>query len=284
MILPKRILPSDYEKKVNTITPQIENLPFYIKETGYCSDHKLTVGNSNNYSDYLLLYTVSGVMCFSKYHSTQYIHPNNIIMTACNTPISFTRVSKTWSFFYIIISGTHAKAYYNLVRSSNCQYTVNPLSQLLDYFIEINALDFQRNFAANLRASLLIHKILYDLYEISDSVLQSKSITPVQETIVNTAIKYIQNNYKYDLDIDTICSEISFSKYYFCKIFKEHTGVTIHQYVNEYRVTKSKELLTYSKLSINAIATSVGFKNTLTFSRCFERSMNMTPSEYRRYF
>ena len=61
-------------------------------------------------------------------------------------------------------------------------------------------------------------------------------------------------------------------------------GITIHQYVSEFRVNKSKELLTYSKLSINAVAASVGYKNPLTYSRAFEKSMHMTPSEYRKNF
>ena len=97
-------------------------------------------------------------------------------------------------------------------------------------------------------------------------------------------LKFIQENYSTTLDIDTICSEISFSKHYFCKLFKKQMGITVHQYVNEYRISKSKELLSYSKLSINSIATQVGFRNTLTFLRAFEKSMHMTPSEYRNYY
>nr|WP_276538846.1 AraC family transcriptional regulator [Murimonas intestini] len=135
-----------------------------------------------------------------------------------------------------------------------------------------------------MRASLIIHNIFFELYNISYNILKTKAITPVQETVINQCLKYIEHNYKNDLDIDTICNEVSFSKYYFCKLFKDHMGITIHQYVSEFRVNKSKELLTYSKLSINAVAASVGYKNPLTYSRAFEKSMHMTPSEYRKNF
>ncbi len=284
MILPKIILPDEFRKKSNIITPQIESLPFYVKECGYCSERKFVLGNHNNYSDYLLLYSVSGVMRFTKSQKTQYVHPDHIVVSACNTPLTFTKVSKDWNFFYIIIGGTHAKLYYNSIRTSSCLFATNQLSRLLSLFLEIFTLDLLKNVQNNLKASLLIHTILYELYTISDNILKAKNITPVQETVVNMTLKYIEKNYKNSLDIDTICNEVSFSKYYFCKLFKEHTGSTIHQYINEYRINKSKELLTYSKLSINAIATSVGFKNTLTFSRSFERTMHMTPTEYRKYF
>lgn len=284
MILPKIILPDEFRKKSNIITPQIESLPFYVKECGYCSERKFVLGNHNNYSDYLLLYSVSGVMRFTKSQKTQYVHPDHIVVSACNTPLTFTKVSKDWKFFYIIIGGTHAKLYYNSIRTSSCLFATNQLSRLLSLFLEVFTLDLLKNMQNNLKASLLIHTILYELYTISDNILKAKNITPVQETVVNMTLKYIEKNYKNNLDIDTICNEVSFSKYYFCKLFKEHTGFTIHQYINDYRINKSKELLTYSKLSINAIATSVGFKNTLTFSRSFERTMHMTPSEYRKYF
>ncbi len=284
MILPKLILPNEFEKKYNIMTPQIESLPFYIKEYGYCSERKFTLGNHNNYSDYLLLYSVSGVMRFTKSQTTQYVHPDHIVVSSCNTPLTFTRVSKDWTFFYIIIGGTNAKLYYNSIRTSSCLYATNQLSRLLSLFLEVYSLDLMKNIQNNMKASLLIHTILYELYVILDDILKTKNITPVQETIVNMTLKYIEKNYKNNLDIDTICNEVSFSKYYFCKLFKEHTGYTIHQYINEYRINKSKELLTYSKLSINAIATSVGFKNTLTFSRSFERATHMTPTEYRKYF
>lgn len=284
MILPKRTFPKTQGKKVNMINSQIENLPFYVKECGYSSEKKFKLGGSNNYSDYLLLYSVDGVMRFTKDNSTQYISHDKVIVTSCNTPLTFTRTSKEWTFFYVIIGGTHAKFYYNMIRTKSCVFSTSQLSNLLDLFIDLYQLHYDHESPDNIKASLLIHNLLYELYKITTTIQNTKNITPVQETIINTTLKYIAKNYKNDLDIDTICSEVSFSKYYFCKIFKEHMGVTIHQYVNEFRVEKSKDLLTYSKLSINAIATSVGFKSTLTYSRCFERSMHMTPTEYRKYF
>ena len=60
--------------------------------------------------------------------------------------------------------------------------------------------------------------------------------------------------------------------------------MTLHQYLTEYRVTKSKEYLTYSKLPIHAVALEVGFKNTLNYSRSFKQYVKMTPSEYREAF
>ncbi|MEF9917115.1 MAG: AraC family transcriptional regulator [Lachnospiraceae bacterium] len=284
MKIPKRLFPVEYIHKENKITAQTESLPFYIKECGYGNERKFSLGNENNYSEYLLLYSISGVVRFTKNQNTQYVHQDNIIVSACNTPLTFTRTTKDWTFFYIVICGSHAKKYYNLIRTPSCVLPASPLNHTLDYFIEAVSLNFKKEVYTDMQASLIVHNILFELYRISYNVLKAKAIIPVQETIVNQALRYISVHYKKDLDIDTICNEVNFSKYYFCKIFKEHTGITIHQYVNEFRVNKSKELLSYSKLSINAISTNVGFKNTLTYSRAFKNSMHMTPSEYRKNF
>lgn len=284
MKLPKIILPDEYIQKTNISTVQNESLPFYIKEYGYMNERKFSVGNANNYDDYLLLYSISGVVRFTKNQSTQYIYQDNIIVSACNTPLTFTKTTQSWVFLYIIIRGTHAKKYYNLVRTTSCVLPSNPLNPVVNYFIEAVSLDFTQELYTDMKASLIVHNILYELYMISHNVLHAKTLTPIQETVVNQCKKYIANNYKKDLDIDTICEEVNFSKYYFCKLFKEHMGTTIHQYINEFRVNKSKELLSYSKLAINAIATSVGFKNALTYSRAFKTYVHMTPSEYRKNF
>lgn len=135
-----------------------------------------------------------------------------------------------------------------------------------------------------MRLSLLVHDLLCELYELSCDIVESKQMIPVQDTDVNNAIIYIKNHFKDSISIDSLCNEVCLSKFYFCKIFKKHTGITVHQYINEYRINKSKELLSYSKLSINSVAAEVGFKSVLTYIRCFEKSMRMTPSEYRSNF
>lgn len=287
MKLPKRNLPSIRRGTEAVLTPQIRSLPFYIKEAGFTNTRKFVRGMANNYSDYLLLYSQTSMM-FTKHGFRYPVNPDDVIVSSCNTPLTF---SQSWNrekdFLYIVISGAQAQQFYNLVRKSNSIFHTNQLSNILDCFINLLEIDYQseKNALMNqLEAGVLIHQLFLELYKLSQNILAAKDMTPVQDNAVNTAIKYIQNNYQSDMDIDTICDSISFSKYYFCKLFKEHTGMTVHQYVTEFRINKSKELLSYSKLSIAAVANSVGYKNTLTYTRSFEKLVKMTPSEYRKYY
>lgn len=287
MKLPKRTLPSVRRGTEAFLTPQIKALPFYIKEAGFSNSRKFIRGTANNYSDYLLLYSQTSMM-FTKHGFRYPVNPDDVVVSACNTPLSFAQPwNRERDFLYIVISGAQAQQFYNLIRKSNSLFHTNQLSNILDYFISLLEIDYRSEKDAllhQLEAGVLIHQLLLELYKLSQNILAAKDLTPLQDNAVNTAIKYIQENYQNDMDIDTICDSISFSKYYFCKLFKEHTGMTVHQYVTEFRINKSKELLSYSKLSIAAIANSVGYKNTLTYTRSFEKLVKMTPTEYRKYY
>ena len=286
---PKRNFPTECGVRAMPSGSLAESFPFYIKECGFCSERKFVPGKQYSYNDYLLLYSIDGTARYTKTKTTVYTQPHSVVMSACNTPLTFTRVSREWNFFYFIIGGSHAKLFYNLVRTQNNIILSNPFVSVLDSCIELynilyNAEDPARDTWLYLNSSLLIQNIFNTLSELGHNIRKIKELTPAQETVVNMALKYISDNYKNELNIDTICNEISFSKYYFCKIFKRQMGITVHQYVNEFRINKAKELLAYSKLSVNSISTQVGFKTPLTFMRAFERSVHMTPSEYRSYY
>ena len=289
MRTPNRSFPAYSVRETTKKNHIAEAFPFYIKEFGYTSERKLVLGQKNNYNDYLLLYSIDGTARFTKSQSPYYVQQNTIVVTACNTPLVFTTVSKEWRYYYFIIGGSHAKYFYNQVRTKNNMILDNPFTSILDDFMDIFDLMNDNKDSFNetwkyMNVSMLLHKIFASIYDLNANVNAVKKMTPAQETHVNLAIKYIQEHYKEPIDVDSVCSEIGFSKYYFCKLFKKQQGLTIHQYLNDYRIKNAKELLAYSKLSVNTIATQVGFKNPLTFIRAFERTVNMTPSEYRGYY
>ncbi len=289
MRVPNRSFPT-YSYQENTKRNHIaEAYPFFIKEFGYTPNKKLSFGKKNAYNDFLLLYSIDGTARFTKSQSTHYVQQNTIVATACNTPITFTTVSKEWHYYYFIIDGSHAKLFYNQIRTKNSMIMDNPFTNILDDFMDIydlmtNTKESFDDMWKYMNISMLLHKIFVSIYDLNANINAVKKMTPAQETHVNLAAKYIMEHYKEPIDVDTICNEIGFSKYYFCKLFKKQQGVTIHQYLTNYRITNAKELLAYSKLSVNTIATQVGFKNSLTFIRAFERIVNMTPSEYRGYY
>ena len=70
----------------------------------------------------------------------------------------------------------------------------------------------------------------------------------------------------------------------FCKKFKDKTGLTMVQYMNEKRIEKAKLLLKNRKLSLEQVAELTGFSNANYLIRVFKKMTGQTVSEYRKRF
>ncbi len=279
MKLPQKLTPDHYVNRTNQQSDKSVSLPFQLIRCGYSNERALRP--EVNYQAYCLFYVLSGTACFTKQKDTFYMNKEDAVITSCNTGLSFFRVTPDIEYFYVIITGSSAKLYYNMVRGVNTVIHITPLHNIYSYFTELCTMKMTNDILDQMNVCFVLHEIIHELVLLTQDVDQARLTTPIQQTVVNIAMKYIEEHYREDLTVDKICQEVSFSKYYFCKLFKENTGMTLYQYLIQYRVNKSKELLTYSKLSIHAIALDVGFKNTLSYSRCFKQYNQMTPSEYR---
>jgi len=58
----RRSLPESFYTHIPKVNPQVNALPFYIKEVSYSGKHLLMKGSKNNYSDYLILYSLTDMV------------------------------------------------------------------------------------------------------------------------------------------------------------------------------------------------------------------------------
>ena len=102
--------------------------------------------------------------------------------------------------------------------------------------------------------------------------------------LINTAMRYIQNNYdRADLSIENVSASVFLSTSHFSTIFKNETGQTFTEYLIYVRMKKAKELLAMSNEKIYEISSRVGYENAAYFSVAFKRFTGYSPSEYKLY-
>lgn len=99
---------------------------------------------------------------------------------------------------------------------------------------------------------------------------------------VRKAIHYIHKYYNKDISIDDLCEKLNINKSYFCNLFKKSTNQTFSNFLNYFRVEKSKKLLEDTTLSLLEIALEVGFTNQNYYTIVFKKITNQTPSAYRK--
>ena len=98
---------------------------------------------------------------------------------------------------------------------------------------------------------------------------------------VDAAIKYIADNYNRELRVEKIAEELGIDRKYLRNLFAEHLGMSTMDYIMSTRMTRAKELLENSDNSISLVASSVGYRDVLCFSKAFKAYVGISPSEYR---
>jgi two-component system, response regulator YesN len=95
-------------------------------------------------------------------------------------------------------------------------------------------------------------------------------------------ISYIQKNYSNrSLPISLISDSLNLTPAYLCQVFKKETGKTINDYLNEYRIEKSKELLKNRGVKLYEVSHNSGYNDVKYFTKTFKKFTGITPSEYR---
>ena len=99
---------------------------------------------------------------------------------------------------------------------------------------------------------------------------------------VARAKAYIQEHLEDKITLDQVADHVHVSSFYFCKIFKAHTGMTFTEYVGRQRVEWAKELLLYPDVQVTEIAYDVGFQSLSQFNRSFLKFAGASPTEFRK--
>lgn len=95
---------------------------------------------------------------------------------------------------------------------------------------------------------------------------------------------YIDEHYQEDINMMHLAKQFNFSYGYLLRTFKDHTHLTIKEYLNNKRLEKATRLLLHSKYTIKEIAIESGFPNTKSFYNTFKQYHGTTPNVFRNKF
>ena len=92
-------------------------------------------------------------------------------------------------------------------------------------------------------------------------------------------IRYLNENITRDLSLDRIARRFFVSKYYLCRAFKKHNGVSVHVYINHKRVMYAKQLIEQGETASGA-AYKVGFGDYSAFYRAYVKVIGKSPTAH----
>lgn len=92
----------------------------------------------------------------------------------------------------------------------------------------------------------------------------------------------LQENVENKITLDRLAQEVNMNVNYLCRVFKQDTGRSIVQYMNELKINKAIELLKLPDTRIKEVASQVGIDDPFYFNRVFKKIVGLSPSDFRK--
>ncbi|OCT14791.1 AraC family transcriptional regulator [Paenibacillus pectinilyticus] len=277
----------DHKYFTISINPLHSNLDLSVLFSGEGTPHPLhKMGPAVH--DYYLVHTVlSGTGTFETGGRTYtctagdsfFIHPGELFTYIADA-------DNPWHYIWVAFTGRSAGTTFAQIGVSPQQAVVsgsNP-RKIRHYYRHIRSCFQQSDFPQleELESEGWLKLLLRELGRANTHHITNK---PTAETDikrqVGQAIRYLELQYTQSVSIDQLARNLGYHRTYLCKMFKQSTGLSPMQYLFNIRMERAKQLL-QTAMTIDQVASSVGFNDALYFSKQFHKWSGSAPSVYRK--
>ena len=270
-----------------TVTPgqTAKSTLAYVQELGDFISGPEYFTRRENLPSYLIKYTLSGEGLLD-YDGRQYtVRPGQVFWIDCMKP-QFYRTSPAkgeWRVLWVHFYGATCEAYYNMFLSlnhgGNCVHIDSDVSvkSALDALIAI-----YRNGGNGISEDVQASGLLTTIMTRCTTAAAAISAGTHLPSYVLDVRDYINLNYTERITLDDLSKKLSINKYYLQKLFKRYVGLSPNEYVIRMRLTRAKELLRTTNLSVSQVSMDVGISNIGHFITLFKQHEGITPNAYRQ--
>lgn len=172
----------------------------------------------------------------------------------------------TMKYYLIALMGIIAKQMRQLHIPAEKAFTFNSISVDLieEKLNEENAVDL---------LSELVEFLIYTIEE-------RKKPNLLHQT-VNEVIQYIDQKVQSPMTVEGLAQRFDVSTSHLSRIFREHTGITLVEYINIKKVEESQYYLRFSHQKISDISNDFHFCNQSYYTRIFKKYTGFTPRKFR---
>lgn len=205
-------------------------------------------------------------------HSTRCVYENTSILL--QIPLSFLNK-------YI----PHCKdSYFDFkvnINDDNYEANLDKIKTILKDMKEVKITSPQ---AGNLRFTGLLFEFLFQLYTNFRIPMGNKNMEnrALDLSKFQPVFEYTKINYNTPISINEIAKVVHLQPEYFCRKFKQYTGQTYLEYLNDVRISHIYKDLINTNNTLCSILESHGFTNTKLFYRLFKEKFKCTPKDIRK--
>lgn len=184
-----------------------------------------------------------------------------------------------WHEYWVGFSGSGFKATVNALFSRGpTAFRVRQSSAMLKDFEALIAIAQENGRAVQQMLTAQTGLLLARLYA---STLVQPPTGKKSAQMVQNAQELMLSPKTDDMSVKEMARILGMSYANFRRVFSEHTGIGPHQYRLHLRLSKARDLLMTTDLSVKAVAIQCGFEDEQYFCRFFKKNMGQSPGSYR---
>ncbi|MCI2779257.1 AraC family transcriptional regulator [Clostridium perfringens] len=191
-------------------------------------------------------------------------------------------IDDPWEYYWIGFSGSNANEYLNRTSITNsCVANCEENSKIPQ--IILNMCEISKTYNPSKSDDILLLKELYSLlYALIEEFPKPFEYKDKElHTYIQDALNFINSNYMHSITVQEIADYVNLSRSYLYKMFIKNLGISPQRYLINLRMYKATLLLKSTKLPIGEVASSVGYSDSLLFSKTFSKHFSMSPLNYR---
>jgi len=256
--------------------------PYFVTEAGLFYAGSRFVTERSDKDSYLIFYTFSGEGFLTQDGSSVRLTPGTALILDCRRPQRYGTAPACdhWHHFWIHADGCGVSSLFSVINPEGRTTSVIVSGEIRERFLHLLQRIPEETTSAVLSVSLDVHRILQFMASASLHEVHERRL--FHQDLMEKAADHIREHYAQDLHIETLLSLTHLSRSYFMRLFRRHMGTTPYNFLLLTRITRAKELLETTDLSVSQIADEVGFQNDANFSYRFAAITGVTPGQFRR--
>lgn len=151
---------------------------------------------------------------------------------------------------------------------------------LQDHYERLKRYPFPNQMEGDALFLVNVFHFLYPLWQTGNVLKQKKQAAA---PTVAKMIRWINENYEQDFQLDALAQAVHVSPNYASYIFRQTTGKTIMEFLTDRRLKQACILLKTTDGSVQEIGEKSGWPNFNYFCSIFKKRMGMTPKQYRHH-
>lgn len=218
-----------------------------------------------------------------KYEGMDYIlSAGDCVFIDCRKAYSHSTSEKLWSLQWCHFYAPSLPAVYEKYKERGGLAVfhpedVTPFTEILSNLYDLaSSYDYIRDMRINEKLGTLLTLLMEQSWH-------QEGVSASRKRLELIEIKnYLDEHYIEKISLDGLAEHFFINKFYLSKIFKEIYGTTVNNYLISKRITRAKQLLRFTDMTVDEISITIGMGDANYFSRMFRKVESISPREYRK--